>query len=164
MDCFHRNLWAHLHCWFYRMASVQYKQRSLWKVSVYKTSFFSLEHCWNWSQNFFPVPLNFTLFLKSFFSLQLQQALQYRSSRLLIRSHRRLSPAWALWRTAAPPPCWPHPIRHPTALWGTVKTCHQAASPLLNTTSEMLKWYTQNKIGSKPKTYFMTSWELFSKY
>lgn len=34
MACFHRNLWAHLYCWFYRMASVQYKQHSLWKVSV----------------------------------------------------------------------------------------------------------------------------------
>lgn len=34
MACFHRNLWAHLHCWFYRMASVQCKHRNLWKVST----------------------------------------------------------------------------------------------------------------------------------
>lgn len=34
MACLHRNLWAHLHCWFYRMASVQYRQHNPWKVSV----------------------------------------------------------------------------------------------------------------------------------
>lgn len=158
INCFHRNLWAHLHCCFYRMASVQYKQRSLWKVSVYlQSSFFFFlspwKHCWNCLRSFFSSHIDF----ESFVSPQLQQALQYRSSRLLIRSHRHQSPAWALWRTLAPPPCWLHPIRHPIALWGTVKTCHQAACPL-NTTSKMLNWYTHNKVGNKPASYFFTSW------
>lgn len=34
MACLHRNLWAHVHCWFYRMASVQCRQHNPWKVSV----------------------------------------------------------------------------------------------------------------------------------
>ncbi len=35
MVCFHRNLCTHIHCWFYRMASVQYKEHNLWTVSVH---------------------------------------------------------------------------------------------------------------------------------
>lgn len=53
--CFNGNLWAHLRCWFYRMASVQYKQRSLWKVSIY--SQMSVEIVQNiWETHFFSFP------------------------------------------------------------------------------------------------------------
>lgn len=140
MACFHRNLSAQPHCFvflffFYRMASVQYKQHNLWKVSVCTKLLLSFKGI---VKIVWDVLFSFKFIFESpHVSSQLQQALQYQSSKPLIQSRRHPSPAWALWLTALPP-CWPHPIRHPLALWGIARTCLQAPSPLLNTISE---WY-----------------------
>lgn len=66
MACFHRNLRVHLHCCFYRMATVQCKQHNLWKVGVYlQSSFFSLKAL----LKFFLITLDWNLFQKPICSL-----------------------------------------------------------------------------------------------